>query len=80
MQVSQDLESLGMAIKNTRISKGITREQLEDLSGVSGDTIKRIEKGKSVTTENMMFIVSSPERDKITIRQKIDALLDEYGK
>lgn len=64
---------------------------MEDLSGVSGDTIKRIEKGKSVTTENMMFIVnslevtikdlfSSPERDKITIRQKIDALLDEYGK
>ena len=63
---------------------------MEYLSEVSEDTIKRMEAGQPVSSEKLLRIVMtldvpfsvllpSPQRDKITIRQEIDKLLDELA-
>ncbi|MFR8332327.1 MAG: helix-turn-helix domain-containing protein [Oscillospiraceae bacterium] len=43
--------------KNERKRQGITREQMEYLSEVSVDTIKRMEAGKPVSSEKLLRIV-----------------------
>lgn len=86
-QIEQTLKYLGKKIRTERESQGITREDLESLSGVSVDTIKRIEKGTPVSTENLIRIAlildvpismlfPAPKRDKATVRKEIDSLLD----
>lgn len=48
------LTKLGTRIKDARIRKGITQEELALTSGVSSLTVANIEKGKSVTM--LMFL------------------------
>ena len=54
------------------------------------DTIKRMEAGKPVSSEKLLRVVMTldvpfsvllpaPQRDKATIRQEIDKLLDELA-
>lgn len=90
-QIKETLIYLGNSIKNERKRQGITRKQMEYLSEVSVDTIKRMEAGKPVSSEKLLRIVMtldvpfsvllpSPQRNKITIRQEINKLLDELEK
>ena len=88
IEIEETLIYVGKRIRTERERLNLTREDIEELTGVSGDTIKRIEAGKPATTENLLRIVlaldvpiailfPAPPRDKIAIRQEIDKLMDE---
>ena len=90
-QINETLIYVGKRIRAERERLKLTREDMEELTGVSVDTIKRIEAGKPATTENLLRIVMAldvpisilfpaPSRDKIAIRQEIDKLMDELVK
>ncbi len=55
------LKRLGQILKNKRIQKEVTQKELSSHSGVSVDTVKRGESGKSISTENLMRIMRSLE-------------------
>ena len=87
-QIKKTLIYIGEKIRTERKKQNITREQMEQLTEVSVDTIKRIEAGKSASTENLFRIalaldvpfsvlLPEPPQDKYVIRQKIDKLMDE---
>lgn len=86
-QIKAILAEIGNNIRDERKKSHITREKMEDLTGVSIDTIKRIEAGKASSIENVLRIaavlhISFPlpfgaPRDKQLIWQEIDKLLDE---
>lgn len=48
------LLELGQRIKDTRISMNYTQDELAQLAGVSAITLSRLERGKSVSMENMI--------------------------
>ena len=91
IEIEETLIYVGKRIRIERERLNLTREDIEELTGVSGDTIKRIEAGKPATTENLLRIVlaldvpisilfPAPPRGKIAIRQEIDKLMDELVK
>ena len=55
------LKRLGQILKNKRIQKEVTQKELSSHSGISVDTVKRGESGKSISTENLMRIMRSLE-------------------
>ena len=87
-QIKKTLIYVGEKIRTEREKQNITREEMEQLTEVSVDTIKRIEVGKSASSENLFrvalaldvpfsVLLPEPPQDKYVIRQKIDKLMDE---
>lgn len=56
-KVDNVLKSIGSTICAERQYQKITREELEELSGVSVDTIKRIEAGKTVKSDKLLRVI-----------------------
>ncbi|PIQ02478.1 MAG: hypothetical protein CO158_10330 [Piscirickettsiaceae bacterium CG_4_9_14_3_um_filter_43_564] len=61
MTPAQALESIGKGLKQKRIQKRATQEELASHAGVSLSLVKRLESGKSVATENLVKIMTSLE-------------------
>ena len=87
-QINRTLIYVGQKLRTEREISRITREHMELITGISVDTIKRIEAGKPSSIENVLKIAAAlnipfsllfpaPPRDKQVIRQEIDELLDE---
>ena len=87
-QINETIIRIGKKLRAEREKLHITREYVELITGVSIDTIKRIEAGKPSSIENVLKIAASlhipfsllfpaPSRDKEVLRQEIDNLLDE---
>lgn len=51
------LVKLGVRIKDARIRKGITQEELAHTAGVSTLTVANVEKGKSVTMSMFLAVL-----------------------
>ena len=90
-QINETLIYVGQKLRTERERLHITREHMELISGVSVDTIKRIEAGKPSSIENVLKIAAALgmpfpllfpalPRDKHMIRQEIDNLLDELSR
>lgn len=56
-KVDNVLKSIGSRIRAERQYQKLTREELEELSGVSVDTIKRIEAGKTVKSDKLLRVI-----------------------
>ena len=56
-KVDNVLKNIGSRIRAERQYQKITREELEELSGVSVDTIKRIEAGKTVKSDKLLRVI-----------------------
>lgn len=91
IEIKETLTYVGKRIRTERERLDLTREDIAELTGVSGDTIKRIEEGNSATTENLLRIVlaldvpisilfPAPPRDKISLGQEIIRQIDELIK
>ena len=52
---------IGEAIKQARLAKNLTREQLGEKIGVQRAQISRLEKGKSITISSLMRLFSAME-------------------
>ena len=48
------LDDLRILIYKNRMDKGLTLQQLSDLSGISKNTIRRIESGKNTTFNTLL--------------------------
>lgn len=51
------LNELGQRIKDIRISRSYTQQELAQMSGVSFSTIVRLERGDAVNTDNFLRIL-----------------------
>lgn len=87
-QINETIIRIGKKLRAEREKLHITREYVELITGVSIDTIKRIEAGKPSSIENVLKIAASlnipfsllfpaSSQDKQVLRQEIDNLLDE---
>ena len=56
-KVDNVLKKVGSRIRAERQYQKLTREELEELSGVSVDTIKRIEAGKTVKSDKLLRVI-----------------------
>ena len=56
-KVDNVLKKVGSRIRAERQYQKLTREELEKLSGVSVDTIKRIEAGKTVKSDKLLRVI-----------------------
>lgn len=68
--IEESLRKFGQILKSKRIQKNATQKDLAAHSGVSVDTIKRGESGRSISTEKLLQIMRSLEM--------LPALMDAY--
>ena len=68
------MEELGQRIKDTRISMRYTQADMEEKSGVALRTILRIEKGESVSMENMLNVLRA-----LGVLSNLELLLPEQS-
>lgn len=66
------LKEMGERIRDVRIAKNLTQEQVADDIGVSWSTIKRIESGTGSTLENFLRILRY-----FNFTQNLDILIPE---
>jgi transcriptional regulator with XRE-family HTH domain len=52
---------IGEAIKQARLTKNLTQEQLGEKIGVQKSQISRLERGKSITLSSLMRLFSAME-------------------
>ncbi|WP_127471318.1 helix-turn-helix domain-containing protein [Thiomicrorhabdus aquaedulcis] len=57
MPIEQAVKQLGNVIQAKRLSMNVTQEELSVHTGVSVGTIKRLEQGRPVSTENMIKVM-----------------------
>ena len=71
----QYLTQLVEKIKLYRVSKGITQQELEEMSGVSKRSISRLELGNSVQLDNLFKILLA-----LDLGDNIDSLVPSINK
>lgn len=73
--------SIGNKIKLIREAEGLSRSQLSELTGVSGDTIKQYELGriKTVGLDNLEKIINTDQLHKYTLWLVSDKIEPEVG-
>lgn len=55
------LIEIGKRAKSLRVEKGLTREKLAELAGISSETIKRVENGDNYSMNTFLKLVSGLE-------------------
>ena len=62
-ELSEELQTyhIGEAIKQARLAKNLTQEQLGEKIGVQKSQISRLENGKSITISSLMRLFSAME-------------------
>ena len=63
MNVEVDFKQVGSRIRQARLAKGMTQEQLAEKVGLSNEWISQLEKGKKLPLETLMKFASVLERD-----------------
>lgn len=56
------LEQVGAFVRQTRIGRSLTQQQLADQAAVNRSTISQIEKGESITLLNLIQILRTLQR------------------
>ena len=56
--IVQDIEELGLLVRNQRAQLGLRIDDAAALCGVSSDVFSRLENGKPVTTNKLMLILN----------------------
>jgi HTH-type transcriptional regulator/antitoxin HipB len=79
MHITRSTKQLGVHIRNERIDRGLSQQELADLIGTGQKTISRIENGNEGTKlETIFSIVSALELDiALMARQKTNVSLGE---
>ena len=61
-----------MIVRKLRLDKGLSQEQLAEMSGISTRTLQRIERGGKASPETLKCIAAVLETDFATLREDQD--------
>ena len=70
MEVHRQVKYLGKKIEMLRMSKGISRDKLSDMSGVGETTIMMLEHGRTVPRLETICKIASALGYKLTLEMK----------
>lgn len=59
-----------MILKQIRISRHLSQEQLAEMSGLNVETVQRIESGRNASLESLKCLASVLEVDVSTLKQE----------
>lgn len=82
--IVQEIEELGLLVRNQRAKLGLRIDDAAALCGVSSDVFSRLENGKPVTTNKLMLILNGfgmrlialPNRHAIALTPALNEMID----
>ena len=82
--IVQEIEELGLLVRNQRAKLGLRIDDAAALCGVSSDVLSRLENGKPVTTNKLMLILNGfgmrlialPIRQAIALTPELNEMMD----